>query len=134
MTMPDLLALLDAHDLRATRPRVSTARLIFADGKDRHVTAEWVAERLSGAGEKVALATVYNTLHSFVAAGLMWQVSGVGKNTIIFDTNTSPHHHFLNETTGALTDVAIDTVELKSLPTPPKGTQISGVDLVIRVR
>ena len=134
MTQADLLSLLDKHDLRATRPRISVARLLFADGKDRHVTAEWVAGELENDNEQVALATVYNTLHSFVAAGLMRQVNGVGQNTIIFDTNTGPHHHFLNEATGALTDVAIDAVELKSLPTPPDGMEISGVDLIIRVR
>ncbi len=134
MTQADLLALLEAHDLRATRPRVSVARLIFADGKDRHVTAEWVAGELEKDNEQVALATVYNTLHNFVAAGLMRQVSSVGKNTIVFDTNTGAHHHFYNETTGELTDVAADAAELKSLPKPPKGTSITGVDLVIRIR
>ena len=134
MTKVNLPKLLEDHGLRATRPRLSAARLIFADGRDRHVTAEWVAEKLSTAGERVALATVYNTLHTFVEAGLMRQVSGVGKSTIIFDTNTQPHHHFFNEKTGVLTDVEAKGLVENALPKPPKGTQITAVDLVIRVR
>ena len=54
--------------LRPTRQRIELAGLLFRDG-DRHVTAESLHAEAVGAGIKVSLATVYNTLHQFTAGG-----------------------------------------------------------------
>jgi hypothetical protein len=51
--------------LRPTRQRLALARLLVGDGQDRHVTAESLFALTGGAGEKVSLATVYNTLRAF---------------------------------------------------------------------
>ena len=134
MMESDPLALLEKFGLRATRPRVAVARLLFGDGANRHVTAEWVADQLNKAGEAVALATVYNTLHHFAEAGMLHQVHGAERGAIIFDTNTGPHHHFYNETTKTLSDIPSDKVELLGLPEPPTGTTVVGWDVVVRVK
>ncbi|HAE26344.1 MAG TPA: transcriptional repressor, partial [Hyphomonas adhaerens] len=42
---------LEELGLRATRPRQAIARILFADGQNRHVTAEWLAEEVSQQGE-----------------------------------------------------------------------------------
>ena len=55
---------LAAAGLRPTRQRMALARLLFA-GSDRHVTAEALHDEAEGAGVRVSLATVYNTLHQF---------------------------------------------------------------------
>lgn len=110
------------------------ARILFADGKDRHVTAEWLAAEVSRQGEPVALATVYNTLHSLAEAGALHEVRGVHAGTIIFDTNTCPHHHFYDESTGALGDIPADILTLCGLPDPPEGKVISGCDIIVRIR
>jgi len=128
------ITLLDQFGLRATRPRVAVARLLFGDGVDRHVTAEWVADQLNKAGEAAALATVYNTLHHFAEAGMLHEVHSAERGAIIFDTNTTPHHHFYNEVTRILSDIPSDEVELLGLPKPPLGTKIVGWDVVVRVR
>src|SRR5690242_18119072 len=96
-------ARLKAAGLRPTRQRIELARLLFT-GHDRHVTAETLAEEGTRAGVKVSLATVYNTLHQFQAAGLLRQVV-VDASRSYFDTNTGDHQHFFVEKEGLLIDI-----------------------------
>lgn len=98
------------------------------------MTAEWVAEQLDAANESIVLASVYNTLNAFVAAGLLREVHGAERGVAIFDTNTTPHHHFYNEKTKKLTDIAADAVKVLKLPAAPKGAKTVGCDVIIRVR
>src|ERR1700680_4045192 len=88
--------------LRPTRQRLALAQLLFASG-NRHVTAESLHEEAAGAGVPVSLATVYNTMHQFTAAGLLRQVTVDGSRTY-FDTNIGEHHHFYCEDDGTLLD------------------------------
>lgn len=125
---------LEDHGLRITRPRTTIASILFADGKNRHVTAEWMAEELDRRGEPVALATVYNTLHCFVQAGALRDIRGAEPGLIIFDTNTDTHHHFYDETNGQLTDIPSSNLTIDGLPDVPKGKTVSGCDLIIRIR
>ena len=120
--------------LRTTRQRRAIAQLLFADGKDRHVTAEWVADALRLQGIQFALGTVYNTLHSFVEAGLLREVSGVEKGVIVFDTNTSEHHHFYDEPNKTLIDIPHGSIDISNLPEAPEGKSISGYDVIIRLK
>lgn len=127
-------SLLESRGLRATRPRVFVAQLLFSDGIDKHVTAESVAELLANRGQRVALATVYNTLNSFVGAGLMKQLSGIDLAATIFDTNIEPHFHFYDEADDTLTDIPVSAIKVESLPPTPDGKEMTGCDLIIRVR
>nr|WP_321359798.1 transcriptional repressor [uncultured Hyphomonas sp.] len=134
--MPDFNAasFLEKLGLRATRPRQAIARILFADGQNRHVTAEWLAEEVSQQGEPVALATIYNTLHSLADAGALRMIRGTGQDNIVFDTYTRAHHHFLDERTGELTDIPDEQLTLGSVPVAPDGRTIAGYDIVIRIR
>ena len=126
-----VIDLLRAADLRPTRQRLALARLLF-DGRDRHVTAEGLHEDAQAADVQVSLATVYNTLHQFTAAGLLREIVVDGTRSY-FDTNTSDHHHFFFEGSGRLADIPAEEVVLSSLPTPPSGTNIARVDVIVRV-
>lgn len=126
--------LLEAKGLRTTRQRRAIAKLLFADKQNRHVTAEWVSEALREQGTRFALGTVYNTLHSFVEAGLLREVSGVEKGMIVFDTNTHDHHHFYDESSKTLTDIPPGSLQLSHLPDAPDGKSISGYDVIIRIK
>ncbi len=119
--------------LRPTRQRVSLATLLVGDGKDRHVTAESLFEAASGAGEKVSLATVYNTLRAFCDAGLMREITVDGSKSY-FDTNMSDHPHFYWEDSATLSDAPADELEIRRLPDAPEGAEIAKVDVVIRLR
>jgi len=118
--------------LRPTRQRLALAKLLFEQG-DRHVTAEQLHGEATDALVKVSLATIYNTLHQFVDAGLLREVV-VEPGRSYFDTNTGDHHHFFHESQGDLIDINDNVLERANIPTPPDGTRVSRVDVVIRVR
>ena len=122
---------LRAAGLRPTRQRVELAGLLFRD-HDRHVTAESLHDEVTGAGVKVSLATVYNTLHQFTEAGLLRQVI-VDAARSYFDTNTGDHQHFFLEDEGMLIDIA-EHIAVSGVPTPPPGMAVDRVDVVVRVK
>jgi Fur family iron response transcriptional regulator len=51
-----------------------------------------------------------------------------------FDSNVDAHYHFHDVSSGALIDVPVPEVEFSKLPVPPPGTEVAGIDLVIRLR
>jgi len=118
--------------LRPTRQRVELASLLFRD-EDRHVTAESLHDEITGAGVKVSLATVYNTLHQFTQAGLLRQVI-VDAARSYFDTNTGDHQHFFLENEGLLIDIPGETIAVAGVPAPPPGLAVDRVDVVVRVK
>lgn len=128
----EVVAMLRAADLRPTRQRVALARLLFANGHC-HVTAEMLHADAEHGGEKVSLATVYNTLHQFRRAGLLRELAIEGGKTY-FDTNTSNHSHYFLEDDGTVVDIPADAITIDGLPTPPEGTVISHVDVVVRLK
>lgn len=129
---PDIAARLRSAGLRPTRQRVALAGLLF-DAGNRHVTAESLHAEIKAARQSVALATVYNTLNQFRDAGLLREVV-VSPGRSYFDTNVGHHHHFFVETDGELHDFPSDKVSVAGLPAPPKGTRLSRVDVIVRVR
>eukprot|EP00163_Fabomonas_tropica_P001556 TRINITY_DN11157_c0_g2_i1.p1 TRINITY_DN11157_c0_g2~~TRINITY_DN11157_c0_g2_i1.p1 ORF type:complete len:165 (-),score=22.81 TRINITY_DN11157_c0_g2_i1:169-663(-) len=119
--------------VRPTRQRVALATLLIGDGHDRHVTAESLFAAARDAGEKVSLATVYNTLRAFCQAGLMQEVTVDGSRSY-FDTNMNEHPHFFWEEHGELTDAPAKDLQIARLPDAPEGMEIASVDVVIRLR
>ncbi len=131
---PNLLAArkLKESGLRPTRQRVALARLLLQTGP-RHVTAEELFQEARAAGIPVSLATVYNTLHQFTAAGLMAEVVA-GSGQSYFDTNPTSHYHYFDKTTGEIIDVPEDAIQFLKLPEPPPGKVIDRIDVVVRIR
>lgn len=117
--------------LRPTRQRLALAKLLFDDG-DRHVTAEMLHGESLKQGISVSLATVYNTLNQFTAAGLLREIV-VDSDRSYFDTNISSHHHFYFTDSGKLKDIDSDDVVMERLPVAPEGMEIDRVDVIVRV-
>jgi Fur family iron response transcriptional regulator len=124
---------LDDAGLRPTRQRLSLAKLLVGDGQDRHVTAESLYLSVQNTGDKVSLATVYNTLRAFCQAGLLREIMVDGAMSY-FDTNMTDHPHFFWEDSAELMDAPNDDLVISQLPTAPEGAVISKVDVVIRLR
>lgn len=118
--------------LRPTRQRLSLAAILFGVG-DRHVSAESLHQEALAARIHVSLATVYNTLNQFKAAGLLREVAFEGDRTF-FDTNTSNHFHYYLEDTDQLVDIGSTGLEVKGLPELPPGTEIDRIDIIVRLR
>jgi Fur family iron response transcriptional regulator len=117
--------------IRPTAQRVRIAALLLS--APQHLSAEQILASLRAAGARVSKATVYNTLNLFAAHGLIRQLSVDGSRAW-FDSNVEPHYHFHDLESGALIDVPVPAVAFSRLPTPPPGTEVAGIDLVIRLR
>jgi Fur family iron response transcriptional regulator len=130
---PHVADWLKAGGLRPTRQRLALASLLVGDGQNRHVTAESLYVLSSDAGERVSLATVYNTLRAFCDAGLLNEVVVDGSKSY-FDTRIDDHPHFYWEDSHTLTDAPADELEIAALPKAPAGMEVARVDVVIRLR
>lgn len=128
----DALDWLRSRNVTPTRQRRVLAELLVGDGKPRHVTAESLHIMTKESGEQISLATVYNTLRTFVASGLIKQIVTDGAKTY-YDTRTEDHPHYYWEETGALTDAPMDAVAVKLESELPRGTRLVGVDAIIRL-
>ena len=125
-------SILDRAGLRPTRQRRLLTQVLFEHG-DRHVTAEQLHSEAELEGVTISLATVYNTLHQFLAAGLVREVV-IEAGRAYFDTNVSYHHHLYNEANGQLVDIPGDLVDPGLLPDIPKGYTVDRIDVVVRLR
>jgi Fur family transcriptional regulator, iron response regulator len=117
-------------DLRPTRQRISLASLLFVAG-DRHVTVDQLFDEAKALRMPLSRATVYNTLHQFVAAGLVREIALYGSK-VWYDTKTGSHCHFYDEDRANLFDMAEDVAGQLKI-TPPKGKKVVGVDVIVRL-
>ena len=130
----DLASKLRTPGLRPTKQRLKLAEFLFNREKTFHFTVEKLNKAINkkNLDEKVALATIYNTVHAFKKAGHLKEILiKDGKN--YFDTNTSSHHHFYDEANNELTDIENNKIELKKFPTPPKGKSVKDVNVIINI-
>ncbi|MDA0238369.1 MAG: transcriptional repressor, partial [Proteobacteria bacterium] len=111
--------------------RLTIAKVLF--GKKQHVSADQLLEMVRREDSTVSRATVYNTLNLFLNKKLIKALI-IDKYKVVYDTNTSIHHHVYYVETGKLIDVSPKDVGLLELPRIPMGFEIEGADVVIRVR
>ncbi|HUO54733.1 MAG TPA: transcriptional repressor [Rhodoblastus sp.] len=117
-------------DLRPTRQRVSLASLLFVAG-DRHVTVDQLFSEAQSLRMPLSRATVYNTLHQFVAAGLVREIALYGSK-VWYDTKTGSHCHFYDQDKASLFDMPVDLTNQLNI-VPPKGKKVVGVDIIVRL-
>lgn len=129
---PCVTAVLRMAGLRPTRQRIALAELLLG-GPHRHISAEQLHGEALSAKVGVSLATVYNTLHQFRQAGLLREVA-VDASRSYFDTDTSDHHHFYIEDEQRVVDIPSSAMVIQNIPEPPRGMEVTHVDIVIRVK
>ena len=119
--------------LRPTRQRLKICKILFSADKTFHFTindiSKIIEEKLS---EKISLATIYNTVHSFKKKGYLKEIS-INNDKNYFDTNISTHHHFFDTKKNELIDIDSNKIELKSIPNPPEGKSIKNINIVINI-
>ena len=126
--MPTVESQLEQRGIQPSAQRVAVGRYVLATGD--HPTAEQVLARVRAKFPMISRATVYNTLNLFVRAGLLREYS-LGRGPAVFDAHTADHHHFIDDDTGAVSDVAWDAVRLSSVR-PPKGYSVRDFHVVLR--
>ena len=117
--------------IRPTAQRMRIATLLLSE--PQHLSAEQILATLRTHGERVSKATVYNTLNLFASHGLIRQLSVDGARAW-FDSNVDAHYHFHDVSNGTLIDVPVPDVQFSRLPPTPPGTEVEGIDLIIRLR
>jgi Fur family iron response transcriptional regulator len=131
MTREEAAELLVGRGVLPTAQRIDIALVMLA--RPQHLSAEQIIAAIRGGGLKISKATVYNTVNLFRERGLVRTVD-VDPTRQFYDSSTSAHHHFYNEDTGELTDIAPESVTLDVRTALPAGTEQVGVDVVVRVR
>lgn len=104
----------------------------FVLNTNEHPTADRVWTTVNENFPMISRATVYNTLHLFVEKGLLKEVHVTG-GSVVYDAHTEPHHHFIDESTGAIHDVpwdAVDVCRIENL----KGFDVNDYQVVMRGR
>ena len=127
----ELSDLLRGHGVNPTAQRMDIARLMLS--RKTHLAADEVFRLVNLGGTHVSKATIYNTLGVFAEKGLIREVV-IDPTRVVYDSNTAPHHHFYNVETGELTDIESHTMLVDGLPPLPQGTEMEGVEVVVRLR
>ncbi|MCG6867580.1 MAG: transcriptional repressor [Gammaproteobacteria bacterium] len=127
----DVIGLLRRHGISPTRQRVEIGEMLFC--RNQHVTAEDVLDQVNRTDQTVSKATVYNTLGLFASKGLLKEVV-VDPTKRFYDTNLLPHHHLFHTDQGHLEDIDANHIKVDGLPAIPRGMEVEGVDVIIRVR
>ena len=130
----DLADRLRSLGLRPTKQRVMLAEYLFNRDKTFHFTVENLDKAMNKkySDDKIAWATIYNTVHAFKKAGHLKEIL-LKEGKSYFDTNTSSHHHFYDEKNSELIDIDNNKIELKKFPTPPRGKSIKDVNVIINI-
>ncbi len=130
-TVNETCELLTQYGISPTQQRIRIAQVMCSE--PRHLSAEQILEEVNQEKTQVSKATIYNTLNLFVSKGLVREVI-VDPSKVFYDSTTHPHFHFYNENNGQLTDIEEGAISLDALPTIPAGTELTGVDIVVRIR
>ena len=130
----DIFNKLRSSGLRPTKQRVEIAKFLFEREKTFHFTVESLNKLLTKKSiSKIALATIYNTVHAFKAAGHLSEVEVRGNKTY-FDTNVTNHHHFYDSETSELIDINANDIVIQKIPKAPNGKKIRNVEVFINLK
>lgn len=122
--------------LRAAGIPLTLQRLAIAEvllKRPVHMTAEQVLTRVREITPEVSRATVYNTLKLFTQKGLVRELI-VEADRAVYDSNTAPHYHMYDVSTGVVTDLHAGGLEITGLPQLPPGAVLEEIDVILRVR
>ena len=119
--------------LRPTKQRLKISEVLFSTDKTFHFTikdlTKIIEEKLS---EKIALATVYNTVHAFKKKGYLKEIS-INSDKSYFDTNVTNHQHFFDEDTNELIDCGTDEIDSVNIKKNITGKKIKSIEVLIKV-
>ena len=124
-----VIAKLEAHGIQPSAQRVAVAQYVLET--DEHPSADEVWARV-GKRLFISRATVYNTLNLLVDKGLL-RAFVLGEGRVVFDPNVSPHHHFIDDDSGAIHDVPWDAVRVEKVEAlRPAGYHVREYQVVMR--
>ena len=127
----EIAGLLREHGITPTHQRMEIAQVLFE--RRAHLSADQILAMVNARHAETSKATVYNTLRLFLEKKLVRELI-VDPERIVYDPNTTPHHHLYDVVTGQLTDIPADDIKVLGLPRLPPGVETEGVDIIVRTR
>jgi len=119
--------------LRPTKQRLKICKLLFDRSETFHFTISDISEILKKENdEKISLATIYNTIHSFKNKGYLKEIS-INSDKTYFDTNVSNHHHFFDENKKQLIDLNDKDVGKVKIKKKLPGKKIKSIEVLVKV-
>ena len=119
--------------LRPTRQRLKICEVLLSRERTFHFTINDLKKIIEfKLGEKISLATIYNTVYAFKKKGYLKEIS-INSDKSYFDTNVTEHHHFFDEDTNELIDCGINEVDSVNIKKNITGKKIKSVEVLIKV-
>ena len=107
--MTEALPVLRRYGTQATPQRIAVAEYVL--GTKAHPSADEVWEKVRLAFPTISRATIYNTLNLLVEKGLL-KAQVLTEGRVVFDGRTEPHHHLIDQDTGAIHDIPWDALKV----------------------
>ena len=127
---PDVVEVLEEHGIQPSAQRVAVAEYVLHTSEHPSADRVWAGVRESF--PMISRATVYNTLNLLVEKGLLRELH-LAPDSVVFDPNTDPHHHFIDEDTGRIYDVPWNRITVSSAK-PPPDFEVHSYQVVMRGR
>ena len=124
---------LRSSGLRPTKQRIAICKLLF-DRKDTfHFTISDLSKIVKKeTSKKISLATLYNTILSFKKKGYLKEIS-INSDKSYFDTNTSNHHHFIDESTNEIVDLHANNLSNIKIKKNLPGKKIKSIEVLVKI-
>ena len=124
---------LRSSNLRLTDQRIQICKALF----DRNTTFHFTIKELHKClldkfTNKVALATVYNTVQALKDNGYLKEIS-INSDKTYFDTNVSNHHHFFDLNKKELIDLKDSDVCKVKIKKTLSGKKIQSIEVLVKV-
>jgi Fe2+ or Zn2+ uptake regulation protein len=128
MSRESVAQILARHRIQPSAQRLAVAEYVLFT--DAHPSADKVFAEVRTRVPMISRATVYNTLNLFVRKGLLRQLV-LAEGKIAFDPHLEPHHHFLDEATGAIHDIPWDALDVRKVESL-KGVKVREYQVIVR--
>ena len=119
--------------LRPTKQRLQICKILFDVEKTFHFTINELDQKIKKQiGNKISLATIYNTVHAFEKKGYLKQIP-INSNQAYFDTNVTDHHHFYDLKDEKLIDLENSDVGPINILKKINGKKIKSVEVLVKL-
>ena len=119
--------------LRPTKQRIKICEVLFDRKNTFHFTISDLNKILEKKlGKKISMATVYNTVNALKSKAYLKEIS-INSEKNYFDTNTSNHHHFYNESTNELIDLHNSDIEKVKVKKSLPGKKIKSIEVLVKI-
>lgn len=124
----DVFKILSDNGIQPSAQRIAVAQYVLST--EEHPSAEQVFATVSANFPMISRATIYNTLNLFVEKGLLREMH-IAPGKVVFDPNLSRHHHFIDEDSGAISDIDWHQLEVSNLGSL-KAYEINDYQVILR--